>query len=789
MRIALVSPYSWSYPGGVTRHIEALAEQYLAAGHDVRVLAPYDPPDLTTTVMHRGAQPQPLSAPDYLVPLGRTIGFSANGAVSNLLVGPNGMARLSRELGDGGYDVAHIHEPVAPMVGWVATLPHGVPLVGTFHSYSTKRLPNAIANGFGATQVLNRLRVRVAVSEAAAWTGRRWYGGRYRVIPNGVKLDQRALAQALEPPRPGQRRDNSLRILFVGQAVERKGLPLLLRAFEALREHIPTELTVIGPSEAELAPLLIDARGVRVLGKVDDETKHRELLAADVLAAPSLGGESFGMVLTEAFASGTTVVASDITGYRDVVTHGVDGLLVPPGDVLALAETLRDLYHEPEQRHRLTREAATKVRRFAWEHVALEVMDAYKDAIAMPEPVGQRQTLGVQMGFVPADLRPRVRAQRLESLERPLVAQTSRRSVLAQLRRVAMVGFTLGMAALAYLALEKIGIASIGQTLINSEPSYVVLGLVTMCLAMVMRGFSWHAILQAALPKARIKLSDAIRGTMIGVLMSSTLPARLGEPSRALIVARRTGRPRENLPIVLGTVVSQTVLNIVALIILGAVMFSSVDFFSGHENVLLIAAIAPAALLAFVIIAPIVLRYGSGTKRFARAAGALQRTQRALGRVRVGLVVFRHPRLGFAATVTQLSAWALQSVSCYFLLMALGLTGGHHHVGFAAAAAVLFAVNITAVLPATPANLGVFQAACATVLHTGWHIGWGTGVAYGVILQAVEVATAILMGMPALLREGMSWREVRLRAMHSAPIKLPPRRSSKASRLGATDAS
>ncbi|HWD77175.1 MAG TPA: glycosyltransferase family 4 protein, partial [Solirubrobacteraceae bacterium] len=197
MRIALVSPYSWTYPGGVTRHIEALAEQYVAAGHDVRVLAPYDPADLTSTVMHRGATPQHVRAPDYLVSLGRTIGFRANGAVSNISFGPGGIAKLSHELSTGGYDVAHIHEPVAPMIGWTATLPFGVPLVGTFHSYSTKRLPNALANGFGATQVLNRLRVRIAVSEAAAWTGRRWYGGRYRVIPNGVNLDEGALDEAL----------------------------------------------------------------------------------------------------------------------------------------------------------------------------------------------------------------------------------------------------------------------------------------------------------------------------------------------------------------------------------------------------------------------------------------------------------------------------------------------------------------------------------------------------------------------------------------------------------------
>jgi phosphatidylinositol alpha-mannosyltransferase len=291
-----------------------------------------------------------------------------------------------------------------------------------------------------------------------------------------------------------------------------------------------------------------------------------------------------------------------------------------------------------------------------------------------------------------------------------------------------------------------------------------------MCAAMAMRAVSWHAILRAALPKARVRLSDAMQGTFIGVLMSSTLPARLGEPSRALVVARRTGRPRENLPVVLGTVVSQTLLNIVALIVLGAVMFSSVDLFSGHENALVVAAVAPLALLVIVLLAPLILRHGGG--RFGRLQTLMTQARRGMTRVRAGLTVFRRPKLGAIAAGAQLGAWALQWISCYILLVALGLD---HQAGVAAAAAVLFAVNITAVLPATPANLGVFQAACAAVLHTGWHVGLGTGVAYGVILQAVEVVTAILMGAPALLKEGMSWREVRLRAMHAAPVKLPAR--------------
>jgi phosphatidyl-myo-inositol alpha-mannosyltransferase len=263
-------------------------------------------------------------------------------------------------------------------------------------------------------------------------------------------------------------------------------------------------------------------------------------------------------------------------------------------------------------------------------------------------------------------------------------------------------------------------------------------------------------------------------------LMSSTLPARLGEPARALVVARRTGRPRENLPVVLGTLVSQTLLNLVALAILGAIMFSSVDFFNGHQDALLLVAIVPAVLLLVVLVLPQVLRHPA-TRRFGRLQAIATQVRGALTRVREGLKVFRNPRLGAIAAVMQLTAWGLQALSCYMLLIALGLS---HQTGFAAAAAVLFAVNVTAVIPATPANLGVFQAAVVAVLHTGWHVGFAPAFAYGVILQGVEVATAIVMGMPALLKEGMSWREVRMRAMHATPVKLPERRERGTGRSG-----
>jgi phosphatidyl-myo-inositol alpha-mannosyltransferase len=768
MRIALVSPYSWTYPGGVTRHIEALAERFIEEGHHVRVLAPFDPVDRFSTVLHRGAAPQTVEMPDYLVSLGRTVGFKANGAVSNLSITPYGVATMHRELRTGRYDVVHIHEPLAPLTGWVAADSTRLPLVGTFHVYSESRLSNGIASLIGARRMLNRLHVRIAVSEAAAWSGKRFFGGHYRVIPNGVSVDpERAARAALRPS------DDRLRIVFVGQAVERKGLPLLLRAFEALREHIPTELTVIGPSPEDLAPVLLDPTDVRMLGKVSDEVKRHELEQADVLCAPSLRGESFGMVLTEAFAAGTPVVASNIAGYRDVVREGVDGVLVAPADPQALAEALRDLWEEPDRRAEMARAAATDVQRFAWPRVAAEVMEAYQDAIATPAPEGVVQRAAVRVGARSADLKTYAPARRLPSLE-PRTPAGKRAGAFALARRAGLALISVGGAVLALLALQKIGLASIAAALLRSSPAVVLIGLAVMCASMVLRAFSWHAILRAALPRARVRLSDAAQGTFIGVLMSSTLPARLGEPARALVVARRTGRPRENLPVVLGTLVSQTLLNIVALMILGAIMFSSVGLFNGHQNALLIVAIAPVALLALVLVSPVILR-GAGS-RSRRLQVLLAQARQGMARVRAGLTVFRRPRLGSIAASAQLSAWGLQLLSCYLLLDALGLS---HQTDIGAAAAVLFAVNVTAVLPATPANLGVFQAASAAVLHTGWHVGYGTGVAYGVILQAVEVATAIIMGMPALLKEGMSWREVRLRAMHAAPVKLPARQSSR----------
>jgi len=260
-----------------------------------------------------------------------------------------------------------------------------------------------------------------------------------------------------------------------------------------------------------------------------------------------------------------------------------------------------------------------------------------------------------------------------------------------------------------------------------------------------------------------------MRGTFIGVLMSATLPARLGEPSRALIVARRLGRARDTLPVVLGTMVSQTLINLLALSVLAAVTLSRVSVLAGDDRALVLLTLAPLAALVLAALGPVLIPRAA-VSRSRRAHFALTALRGALLRLREGLHVFRLPRQAGAALLAQLGAWALQWLSCWFLLLALGIDSGADP---GAAAAVLFAVNVTAVLPATPANVGIFQAACVAVIAGAYHVATPEAIAYGIVLQAVEIATALIMGVPALVNEGMSWRDVRLRTLHATPVRLP----------------
>ncbi len=758
MRIALVSPYSWTYQGGVNRHVEALAQQFLRRGDHVRVLAPWDPADAISRRLHR-SEPEIREAPDYLVPLGRTIGFGANGAVSNLSVFPEGPLALRRELRSGNYDVVHVHEPLAPLVGWDAMVFGETPVVGTFHAYSTKPVPNHIATLLGARRRFNRLSARIAVSEAAAWTGRRWFGGDYRIVPNGVDTDAAPLG-----PNPAS---DELRILFVGRAEDRKGLPVLLSAFQALAERVPSRLVIVGADPEEIHRRVSDPdleRHIETLGKVSDEELWRQLGDAHVLCAPSLAGESFGMVLIEAMAAGTCVVASKIAGYSDVVKDGVDGILVPPADPQALAEELQLLAHEPERRAAIGEAGRRSAERYAWPVVAGEVRDVYEQAIEpAPEPRGKIEAVSRRTGITRADGGPRRPARRLQTLDPAPAGTTHRGRGYARKAGVAVAGI-LGIG-LTALAARRIGVDQVASNIIRSDITWVLVALGLMIASMFMRAASWVAIARAALPGRLVRRRDVTSATMIGVLMSATLPARLGEPARAMVLARRVGRMRETFPVLIGTLVSQTALNIFALVLLGGIIVSTTDLFQASTQKLFLVSTAPLLILLAVMMAPSLMRV-NGEGRIARGIKAVRG---AIQQARRGLVVFKDPRRGTFATVAQLGAWLLQLLACWALFAALGLD---HQVAIGAAAACLFAVNVTAVVPATPSNIGIFQLAIISVLTKGFGVSAADALAYGVILQAVEIATAVALGVPALVREGVTWSDMRLRALSAAPVQL-----------------
>jgi phosphatidylinositol alpha-mannosyltransferase len=544
-----------------------------------------------------------------------------------------------------------------------------------------------------------------------------------------------------------------------------------MQAFEGLIEHVPARLTLIGVSPDDVKRYVADPAAessIDTLGRVSGQELWRHLHEADVLCAPSLAGESFGMVLTEAFAAGTPVIASEIAGYSDVVTDGSDGILVPPADPQRLAEELQRLYLEPARREAMGRAAHRTATRYAWPRVAEQVEGVYEQARNAPEPMATVGRLAGRSGLAPIDGRPRRPPKRLPSLDPPPAQTVTRHRVARRLGLGVAALLGIGLSA---LAAHKIGLQNVVASIVRSDIGWVLIATALMMSSMFMRAVSWVAIARSALPRRPLRRRDVTSATMIGVLMSATLPARLGEPARAMVLARRTGRMRETFPVLLGTLVSQTVLNILALGLLGVIIVASTDLFHSSSQRLFLFSLAPLVLLIAVLLAPAVVRQG-GSGRVARVIGAMRS---ALLRVRTGLVVFRDPRRGPVAAGAQLLAWGIQLLACAALFQALGLGGD---VGIGAAAAVLFAVNVTAVVPATPSNIGVFQLAVISVLTTGFGVSAADALAYGVILQAVEIATAVTLGLPALVREGLTWSDMRLRALSAAPVRLSPRPSN-----------
>jgi phosphatidyl-myo-inositol alpha-mannosyltransferase len=376
VRVGLVCPYSWDIPGGVQAHVRDLAEALIGMGHRVSVLAPADDDTLL---------------PPYVVGAGRAVPVRYNGSVARLQFGPVSAARVRRWLRDGRFDVLHIHEPVAPSLSLLACMLARGPIVATFHT-ATPRSRSLSAAQNVLQPFLEKIRGRIAVSAAARQVQVEHLGGDAVEIPNGVAVAHYAAAD----PLPGYPRRGGT-VGFVGRYDEpRKGMAVLLAGLAALAPHRPDlRLLVAGRGDAsELARALppVLARRVELLGQVSEADKARMLRSVDVYCAPNLGGESFGIILLEAMAAGTAILASELEAFRRVLEDGRAGVLFRTGDAAALARELTGLLDDPARRAALARAGSEVVAAYDWPVVARQVLDVYETVIAAdptavtPEP-------------------------------------------------------------------------------------------------------------------------------------------------------------------------------------------------------------------------------------------------------------------------------------------------------------------------------------------------------------------------------------------------------------------
>jgi phosphatidylinositol alpha-mannosyltransferase len=357
----MVCPYSFDVPGGVQAHVLQLAEVMRGYGHEVSVLAPSSP--------H-------VSLPDYVVSGGKAVPIPYNGSVARLRFGPATHRLVKRWLVDGDFDVLHVHEPNAPSLSMLALMIAEGPIVATFHTSTTKSLTLSVFQGI-LRPWHEKIVGRIAVSDLA----RRWQmealGSDAVQIPNGVDVQSFASAPKLDGyPRPGKS------VLFLGRFEEsRKGMGVLLGALPALVEAFPDiEILVVGRGdEDELREEVGELAGhLRFLGQVDDAEKASALRSVDVYCAPNTGGESFGIVLVEAMAAGTAVVASDLDAFRRVLEDGTAGRLVPIFDSQALAAALIEVLQDDATRERLVETATKVVHRYDWSVVARQIQQVYE---------------------------------------------------------------------------------------------------------------------------------------------------------------------------------------------------------------------------------------------------------------------------------------------------------------------------------------------------------------------------------------------------------------------------
>jgi phosphatidylinositol alpha-mannosyltransferase len=368
MRIGLVCPYSLDVPGGVQNHVKDLAEALIGLGHQVSVLAPSD---------------EEGDLPPYVVRAGRAVPVPYNGAVGRVSFGPMVAARVRRWLREGRFDVLHLHEPGTPSLSLLALWAAEGPVVATSHT-SQVRSRALSASASILRPSLEKITARIAVSEYARDTLVQHIGGEPVVIPNGVYVDHFADAAV----RPEWRGDPTL--AFVGRFDEpRKGFSLLLEALPGLvRVHPRLRLLVVGAGDAHAARARVPGPArehVMFLGQVSDAEKASALKSADLYVAPNTGGESFGIVLIEAMAAGTAVLASDIPAFRKVLGDGTYGTSFANRDIDDLERTALALLGDPASTIGTRKAACLAVRRYDWSSVAAQIVQVYETVIGEPD--------------------------------------------------------------------------------------------------------------------------------------------------------------------------------------------------------------------------------------------------------------------------------------------------------------------------------------------------------------------------------------------------------------------
>ncbi|MGV9776089.1 glycosyltransferase family 4 protein [Streptosporangium sp. NPDC003464] len=361
MRIGIVCPYMWDVPGGVQVHIRDLAEALMEDGHQVQVIAPAG---------------DDASLPSYVTSVGRAVPVPFNGSVARMSFGFLSANRVRRWVREGRFDVLHVHEPFIPSVGLLACWVARGPIVGTFHASYGRSRAFSVASPV-ITSALEKITARIAVSDAARKTLVEFIGGDAVLIPNGVTVGRYSEAE----PLPGW--DTGEVIGFLGRMDEpRKGLPVLLEAFSLLAAERPgLRLLIAGPGDEQEVLGRVPARfhdRIGLLGMVSEEDKVRAYHSVDVFCAPNLGGESFGIVLTEAMSAGAAILASDIPAFRKVLDDGQAGALFETGDAGSLAREAAALLDDPGRRAKLSQEARQAVRKYDWSTVARDVLRVYE---------------------------------------------------------------------------------------------------------------------------------------------------------------------------------------------------------------------------------------------------------------------------------------------------------------------------------------------------------------------------------------------------------------------------